>query len=348
MKKILSSLLLISATMMMFGQTLVSENFETLNTGNLGTDVTGATAGQNGWYSLYGTNSDYQIATIDATHGKSMTITSYNSYDASANSTLNTRIAAKLTTVTATPSNNILRGKFDLYTGASTGTGTIQMRVFGMNGSSSTTIGGFVFDLATKELRGFGTFTNLAPTPPAVVGPGVFTIGFAAAPGLLLTANTWATLEFRYNKTTGAMTWYWPGGSGGYSASTASLGLIPGMVGQDLYLYNNTAIGNTVSKIAGYDNILVEFANTGTLSANELSDKFATKSIKIYPNPTSDVLNIQTDSKINNISVSDMTGRRVNIKLDGDKVDVSTLPAGNYLINVETKDGISTEKFIKK
>lgn len=72
------------------------------------------------------------------------------------------------------------------------------------------------------------------------------------------------------------------------------------------------------------------------------------KGIKIFPNPTSDILNIKTDSKINSVSVFDISGKKVNVKLDGDKVDVRSLPAGTYLINVETKDGISTEKFIKK
>ncbi|REC52249.1 hypothetical protein DRF62_15825 [Chryseobacterium piscium] len=70
--------------------------------------------------------------------------------------------------------------------------------------------------------------------------------------------------------------------------------------------------------------------------------------IKLTPNPTIDILNIKTDSKINSVSVVDITGKKVNVKLDGDKVDVRSLPAGTYLINVETKDGISTEKFIKK
>ncbi|WP_435525004.1 T9SS type A sorting domain-containing protein [Chryseobacterium indoltheticum] len=48
--------------------------------------------------------------------------------------------------------------------------------------------------------------------------------------------------------------------------------------------------------------------------------------LSIFPNPTSDVLNIKANSKINSISVVDLTGRKVNVKLDGDKVDVS-LPA---------------------
>ena len=68
----------------------------------------------------------------------------------------------------------------------------------------------------------------------------------------------------------------------------------------------------------------------------------------ISPNPTTDILNIKTESKINAVSVVDMTGRKVNVKLQGNQVDVRELPVGNYLINIETKDGISTEKFIKK
>ncbi|MBD8081810.1 GEVED domain-containing protein [Chryseobacterium caseinilyticum] len=68
----------------------------------------------------------------------------------------------------------------------------------------------------------------------------------------------------------------------------------------------------------------------------------------LHPNPTSDFINIKTDSKINAISVVDLTGKKINVSLDSNKVDVRSLPAGTYLINVETKDGISTEKFIKK
>lgn len=86
--------------------------------------------------------------------------------------------------------------------------------------------------------------------------------------------------------------------------------------------------------------------NEGVLSTNESS--VMKGGLMIYPNPTSDILNVKTDSKINAVSVLDVSGRSIKVKLDGDKVDVSTLSVGTYLINVETKDGISTEKFIKK
>ncbi|MNU13452.1 hypothetical protein D3C71_14910 [compost metagenome] len=90
------------------------------------------------------------------------------------------------------------------------------------------------------------------------------------------------------------------------------------------------------------------FSIVGTTALGTTEEVFNSNKLSISPNPTSDILNIKTNSKINSVSVVDITGRKVNAKLDGDKVDVRSLPAGTYLINIETKDGISTEKFIKK
>ncbi|MGE6396177.1 choice-of-anchor J domain-containing protein [Chryseobacterium scophthalmum] len=90
------------------------------------------------------------------------------------------------------------------------------------------------------------------------------------------------------------------------------------------------------------DNIKITSANT--LATNDI----VKKQTYFSPNPTSDFFNIKTNSKINAVSVADLTGKKVNVKLDGDKVDVRSLPAGTYLISIETKDGVSTEKFIKK
>lgn len=83
----------------------------------------------------------------------------------------------------------------------------------------------------------------------------------------------------------------------------------------------------------------------GSLATLETKSK--TQSV-IYPNPTTDVLNIKSESIINNVTVVDMSGRNMDVKLENDQVNVKALSAGSYLINIETKDGISTEKFIKK
>lgn len=337
MKKILSSLLLASASVMAFGQIMVSENFNTLTAGNLGTDTTGATAGQNSWYTLNGTNASYQVATIDAAHGQSLTLTSGNGYTAGSNP--NNRIAARLTTVTATAGNNIVQAKADIYTGSSTGAGEYRFSLIGTSGTSTVTIGGFTFNVATRKLNGLGTFYNAADVPTLY-------LAFADATAPVIPANTWVTVTFTYNKTTGAMSWAWPGGGGSISTDPDQ---ITGMIAEDLYLQNLTSTGNTANNTVGFDNILAQFGNNSTLSVSDVNTVEASKrNISVYPNPTSDVLNIKTDSKINAVSVVDLTGKNVNVRLDGDKVDVRSLPAGAYLINVETEDGISTEKFIKK
>ncbi|MBA5246254.1 T9SS type A sorting domain-containing protein [Marnyiella aurantia] len=352
MKKVLSSLLLTSATMMMFGQVILNENFNALNNGNLGTNVAGTAAGQNGWFTLGGANADYQVTTIDAAHGKSMQIIGSNSYNA-ITPALNGRLAAQLTSAVANAGNNIVQVKFELYTGNSTGAGAAQMRVWGMDGATSRTIGGYYYDFATKTLYGLATLNNLvAPVFPATtpaLGPWTFTYNLTAGPGVILTANTWYTLIYEYNKTTGVSTWRHPGGSGSTPTTGTTSLLMPGMTAEDIYFYNNSAPTNTVSNVIGVDNIMAQFGTAGSLSTDDVVNTVDVKgSLAIYPNPTSDILNIKTESKINAVSVVDMTGRKINVKVESDKVDVSALPVGTYLINVETKDGISTEKFIKK
>lgn len=108
-----------------------------------------------------------------------------------------------------------------------------------------------------------------------------------------------------------------------------------------LIFSNESPIATTATSL-----LLDNFNLTSVLGTNEITHKNIFLSIS--PNPTSDILNIKTDSKITAVSVVDMTGRKVNVRLEGNQVDVRELPAGNYLINIETKDGLSTEKFIKK
>lgn len=332
MKKVLFSLLLTSATMMMFGQVqvLVNENFNSLTAGNL--------AGQNSWLTAGGTATDYQIVTLDATHGLSLTTTSGNGYVATSNP--NNRTAARVTTVVATASNNIVQATADIYTGSSNGAGEYRFVVVGTTGATTVAIGGFTYNVTTKKLNGLGTFYNASSVPTLYLA-----VADATAP--VFPVNTWVTVSYAYNKTTGAMSWSWPGGG---SSVTTDPSQITGMVAKDVYLQNLTATGNTVNNTVGIDNILAQFGNTTTLSINDVNTVPVNKRsvISLYPNPTSDILNIKSDSKINAVSVVDMTGRKVNVKLEGNQVDVRELPVGNYLINVETKDGISTEKFIKK
>ncbi len=341
MKKVLLSALML-AGFALNGQVLVSEDFNTLTPGNLGTDVTGATAGQNSWFTLNGANTDYQITTIDAAHGQSLTIAGYNSYDATPNSTLNSRLAAKFGTATPTVGNNIVHGKFDLYTGAPGSNSQIQMRVWGADGTASRTLGGFLYNTATGVLTGLATVNNTGTGTP---GPTTYSWGLAAAPGVILQPNTWYTLSFHYNRTTGAVTFFFPGGSGSVSGGTTYT-LIPGMMAEDVYLYNIASTGNMVSKTAGFDNILVEFSNAANLSTTEFPTKNA--ELSLYPNPVADILNIKTKEKVQSASVFDMSGRKIEARVMDNAVDVTNLEKGTYIINIQTANGTTSEKFIKK
>ncbi|EJL70493.1 T9SS type A sorting domain-containing protein [Chryseobacterium populi] len=72
------------------------------------------------------------------------------------------------------------------------------------------------------------------------------------------------------------------------------------------------------------------------------------KSVSVSPNPTTDYLFVTSKSKVSNVAVFDVSGRKLNVNFDGEKVDVRNLQAGNYMISIENKDGKITEKFIKK
>ncbi|MCS4304649.1 hypothetical protein DRF65_26925 [Chryseobacterium pennae] len=72
------------------------------------------------------------------------------------------------------------------------------------------------------------------------------------------------------------------------------------------------------------------------------------KKTTISPNPTVDYLNVNSTEKINTVEIFDMNGRKMNVSLDGNKIDVRNLNTGGYIINIETKEGRTTEKFIKK
>ena len=67
----------------------------------------------------------------------------------------------------------------------------------------------------------------------------------------------------------------------------------------------------------------------------------------ISPNPTNSILNIQSDTAINSVKIIDITGRSTRPSFENNKIDVSNLANGIYLIEATTENGIVREKFIK-
>jgi hypothetical protein len=75
-------------------------------------------------------------------------------------------------------------------------------------------------------------------------------------------------------------------------------------------------------------------------------------SIKLFPNPVNDILNISTDINLKSISVSDINGRILQtIVVIGNKnrniIDLKSLSKGVYFVTVKTESGQLTQKLIK-
>lgn len=83
------------------------------------------------------------------------------------------------------------------------------------------------------------------------------------------------------------------------------------------------------------------------LSTNDVTkDK---SSIQVYPNPASDVLNITQVSAKAQYSITNMAGQIVmSGQINDNKVQVSKLSTGAYVISIEDKGTTSNVKFIKK
>lgn len=129
-----------------------------------------------------------------------------------------------------------------------------------------------------------------------------------------------------------------------YSFTVSGVGstAIPVKFGFRYFVTNGGTTGAN-SDIIGIDTFSV---NRPSLGVSDSSAK--TSNISVYPNPAVDFVSIKSESKINKVEVYDISGRKIQVNLDGNKIDVRNLNPGSYLINIETKEGKTIEKFIKK
>lgn len=72
------------------------------------------------------------------------------------------------------------------------------------------------------------------------------------------------------------------------------------------------------------------------------------KGISIYPNPATDFINIlNVKTKIEKVVIFDLSGKQM-LSDNKEKINVSKLPSGVYMLSVKTDSGIKNFKFIKQ
>lgn len=351
MKKLLLSLSLFGG-FLLNAQVLQSDNFNGLTIGDVGTDITGTTAGQGSWLTFAG-NGTAPTTTTNSANSNFQIIAAGNSSTqgfqiVGPNGNKGGKYMWKDGLGTAwdsrTAGNNIIEVEVDFFTGATT-TSTGFTGIYLYNLPNFDILNGLIYTNNTRLLRGIARLNN-AGTVDA------YTVNLATG-GLILQANTWYRIGFGYNTTTGQPTWrvntmtdtatiantFWAGG--------ADI-LVPG----EIDLASEAATTNTVAYSAVFDNFVARASASDTLLG--LNSAVSNETFLVYPNPVNNVVNIllssnTLDVEINKVTISDVNGRIVKeFNTNLNQLDVQDLNAGVYFLNIETASGKATKKIVKQ
>ncbi len=86
---------------------------------------------------------------------------------------------------------------------------------------------------------------------------------------------------------------------------------------------------------------------SSALSTGILLTDDAIPAVSVYPNPTKDVLYISGE-KVTEVEITDMTGKKVyDQRINEQKVSITSLTSGTYMIRLITSHGIATQRFVK-
>lgn len=157
--------------------------------------------------------------------------------------------------------------------------------------------------------------------------------------GVLYVAYIDGSNQSRTNvKTFNGTSWANLGGSGTiYSEGTdyTSMGIGNGVIYVS-FKDNNNLGGNDKATVLKY--------NLG-VGINKIED--FNNSFSLYPNPTSNLLNVVSDLQINTLSVLSIEGKFIK-SVNESSISVAELPQGVYLIEIRTEKGIGHKTFVKE
>lgn len=296
-----------------FSQTLDSDNFNSYTIGNLGT--------QGGWSRDGGAAAQAKVAEITAaTYGKSLQL------PRTSTASMWLYKDGFLTTpwVNRTAGNNVAVISTDFYTGSTTAATAASSFQLYADGTAYFMIGSVLYDHVTKS---FG----LTYTPNGETATVTETLSTGVA------NNVWTPITMYYNYTSGEIKV--KVGTTTYGPFAGTLSKAPTEV--DLY----TGGGALTS---AFDNYIASAVSAATLAVSDVAAAGGVK-IKIYPNPATDYINVEADFKVKTIKLIDASGKNVAVSSsDLNKINVTKLEKGVYLLEVQLENGTKTvKKFIK-
>ncbi|ESU23088.1 hypothetical protein FEDK69T_12350 [Flavobacterium enshiense DK69] len=225
------------------------------------------------------------------------------------------------------PGNNVVNLEFDFYTGGLTDY-VSRGGIFFTDGEFHSI--GFLMHSSTKKI----VWPDWSPWEPwyeMELGEGNSSV--------FLPLNSWVRLKMSYDVILKQARFSGPGFSKVYNfvddSFSDSLGL--------LYFLH---IGEFQNYYYGYDNIVVTATPSSSLSVG--FSETQSEILRLYPNPASDYITVESEAEIINVYIYDVNGKRSDVLLQGNKIDVSQFPAGNYIVGLKTDKGFVSQKIVKK
>jgi hypothetical protein len=352
MKKLLL-LLLISSSSYIGAQTLQEDNFNTLTLGDVGTDNTGLTAGQGGYFTstsngaapTTGSNSsttNFQVVASGNETTQGLKITSSNGNKGSRFLWKDGLLDAWALRVEG---NEIIEVEYDFFTGpATTSTAQSGVRLYGTDDTVTPAVArvlnGYVYNANTRVLQGVAYLNNAGTF-------GTFLITLTTG-GLILTADTWYRAGFAYDTTTGETTWKV---ATVYTALPAANWAGP-FVPDEVDFVSAVPTTNAAASDFIVDNYTVKATESeALLGVSTVAQKV---NFTVSPNPANDFVSINSsvNTSISNVEMFDLNGRLVkSVKVDNlssTSVNINDLSTGVYMMKITSENGIVSKKVIKQ
>ncbi|TDX87159.1 T9SS type A sorting domain-containing protein [Epilithonimonas xixisoli] len=256
--------------------------------------------------------------------------------------------------VNRTEFNDVIQAEFDFYTGAANAASTnrSQYRILTPNPTNPAQVVALAgFGMDHKDL----TLYISGYSNPCNVIAGLCPIGNEYTNGNYsysytekLPANTWLKIGVAWDYNTGEVFMKVINPATG---TTIVDDFIPAALANaeisEIGFTNAGLTGGTVAATTYLGSVKIEARDGVELLA--VGDIVATKaSVSVYPNPTSDFLKFDTKSKVESVQVYDMAGKAVSVQVLNNQIDVRNLAVGSYVVKIQTAEGSSTQKFIKK
>ncbi|WP_394758552.1 T9SS type A sorting domain-containing protein [Flavobacterium sp.] len=156
--------------------------------------------------------------------------------------------------------------------------------------------------------------------------------------------NTWRHLVITFN---GASTKLYMNGT---LVGTISTSLLNTGTGTNFRIGNN-GVTMQFDDLKIYNTALTQtditsLYNNNTLASSDFSHNNLT--VKVYPNPVRDILNIETETEIKSVEIYNLQGQKVKTALSK-QVNVSDLASGIYMVRMQDENNaIETKRIVKE